>query len=98
MRSHTDSSVAIQTSSRSVPATPPWFGEVALLVSYLRKKGVLDTISAQVHFARRRFGRFEMIDFVAVLVGYAISGEQTLQANYLATAALGGGFHGALRA
>lgn len=26
------SSVSIQTSARSSPATPPWFGEVALLV------------------------------------------------------------------
>jgi hypothetical protein len=35
-----------------------------------------------VHFARRRFGRFEVIDFVAVLFGYALSGERTLEAFY----------------
>ena len=33
-------------------------------------------------FARRRFGRYEVIDFVAVLFGYAISGERTLEAFY----------------
>jgi hypothetical protein len=35
---------------------PPWFGEVVLLVSHLRKQGVLDAINAHVRFARRRFG------------------------------------------
>jgi hypothetical protein len=31
--------VSIQTSSRSSPVPPPWFGEVALLASHLRKQG-----------------------------------------------------------
>ncbi len=75
-------SVSIQTSSLSVPSTPAWFGEVALLIPYLRKQGVLDAINSQVRFARRRFGRYEVIDFLAVLFGYAISGERTLQAFY----------------
>jgi hypothetical protein len=73
MISIADSSVTIQTSSRSVPSTPTWFGEVALLVHHLRRQGALDAISAQVRFARRRFGHFEVIDFVAVLFGYAES-------------------------
>ena len=75
-------SVNIQTSSRSSPAMPPWFGEVVLLVSHLRKQGILDAISTQVQFARRRFGRFEVLDFVAILFGYALSGELTLQTFY----------------
>lgn len=41
MTSIADSSVTIQTSSRSIPSTPPWFGEVALLVYHLRTQGVL---------------------------------------------------------
>jgi hypothetical protein len=82
MTSIASSSVSIQTSSCSSPAPPPWFGEVALLVCHLRKQGVLDAIDTQVRFARRRFGQFEVLDFVAVLFGYAISGERTLQAFY----------------
>jgi hypothetical protein len=82
MTSIADSSVTIQTSSRSIPSTPAWFGEVALLVHYLRTQGVLDAINVQVRFARRRFGHFEVIDFVAVLFGYALSGERTLEAFY----------------
>ena len=82
MTSIASASVSVQTSSRSSPAPPPWFGEVVLLVCYLQKQGVLDAISAQVHFARRRFGHFAVLDFVAVLLGYAISGERTLEAFY----------------
>ena len=82
MTSIASASVNIQTSSRLSPAPPPWFGEVVLLVSHLQKQGILDTISAQVHFARRRFGRFELLDCVAVLFGYALSGERTLEAFY----------------
>jgi len=31
---------------------------------------------------RKRFGRYEVIDFLAVLFGYAISGERTLEEFY----------------
>jgi hypothetical protein len=82
MTSISYSPVTIQTSSQSVPSTPCWFGEAALIVHYLRQHGVLDAIAEQVRFARRRFGRYEVIDFVAVLLGYAISGERTLETFY----------------
>jgi hypothetical protein len=82
MTSSADASLTIQTSAHSVPAPPTWFGEVALLIHHVRKQGTLDAISAQVHFARRRFGQFEVLDLVAVLFGSAISGERTLEAFY----------------
>ncbi len=44
--------------------------------------GVLAAIEEQVRFARRRFGRYEVIDFVAVLFGYAVSSERTLEVFY----------------
>jgi hypothetical protein len=77
-----DGSVIIQTSSDSVPSPPAWFGEVMLLVGYLRKQDALTRISERVRFSRRRFGRYEVLDFLAVLFGYAISGERTLEAFY----------------
>jgi hypothetical protein len=55
---------------------------VALIAAHIRKHGVLTKISEHVHFARRRFGRYEVIDFLAVLFGYTISGERTLEAFY----------------
>jgi hypothetical protein len=61
---------------------PSWFGEVTVIAHYLRHLGVLSAISEQVRFARRRFGHYESIDFVAVLLGYAISDERTLEAFY----------------
>src|SRR2546421_10777233 len=82
MTSIADSSVTIQTSCQSVPATPCWFGEVVLVTRYLQRQRVLSAIEEQVRFARRRFGHYEVIDFVAVLLGYAISGERTLEAFY----------------
>jgi hypothetical protein len=82
MTSIADGSVHIQTSAESVPSTPSWFGEVVLIVGHLRKQGILSKISARVRFARRRFGHYEVIDFLAVLFGYAISGERTLEAFY----------------
>src|SRR6266446_4270362 len=76
------SPVNIQTSTESMPSTPSWFGEVTVIVSHLAHQGVLAEISEQVRFARRRFGHYEVIDFLAVLFGYAISGERTLEAFY----------------
>ena len=82
MTSIADGSVCIQTSSESIPATPSWFGEVVLLTAHLRKHGVFNKINKQARFARRRFGRYDVIDFLAVLFGYAISGERTLEEFY----------------
>jgi hypothetical protein len=82
MNSIADGSVSIQTSPQSVPSTPCWLGEVTLVARYLHKQGVFAAICERVHFARRRFGRYEVIDFLAVLLGYAISGERTLEAFY----------------
>src|SRR5690348_14218971 len=82
MTSIADHAVKIQTTSESNPATPCWFGEVVLISSHLRTHGILNKINEQVRFARKRFGRYELIDFLAVLFGYAISGERTLEEFY----------------
>ena len=68
MTSIADSSVKIQTTSEPNPSTPGWFGEVVLLISYLRKHDVLTKISEGVRFARRRMGHYEVIDFLAVQI------------------------------
>jgi hypothetical protein len=74
--------VTLQTSSEPVPAVPVWFGEVTVIAHTLRHLGVLTAIEKRVRFARRRFGHYDLIDFVLVLLGYAISGERTLEAFY----------------
>jgi hypothetical protein len=82
MISIADGSVQIQTSAEGQAATPSWLGEVALVASHLQKQGILNKTAERVRFARRRFGRYDVIDFLAVLFGYAISGERTLEAFY----------------
>jgi hypothetical protein len=76
------SPVIIQTSSEVAPSTPPWFGEMTVIAQYLRHLGVLSAIEERVRFARRRFGHYDLIDFAVVLLGYAISGECTLETFY----------------
>ncbi len=76
------SPVSIQTSSQSVPVLPSWFGEVTVIAHYLTRLGMLEALCQRVRFARRRFGQYEVIDFFAVLIGYALSGEATLEMFY----------------
>ena len=82
MTSIADGSVKIQTTPESNYSPPSWFGEVVVISRSLHKHGVLSKINEQVRFARKRFGRYEVIDFLAVLFGYAISGERTLEEFY----------------
>ena len=60
MSSIADPSVIVQSSSQAVPRPPSWFGEVILIVTYLRKQGVLSKICERIRFARARFGRYEV--------------------------------------
>ena len=53
-----------------------------MVAQLFTKSGLLKTIKEQVRFARPRFGTYEVIDFVVVLLGYSVSGEPTLLAFY----------------
>jgi hypothetical protein len=78
----THPSVHLQIASEDRPSVPNWFGEVAIVAQVFITSGVLNNIEEQVRFARARFGTYELIDFVAVLIGYAVSAEPTLLAFY----------------
>ena len=78
----THSSVTIQIAPQSAPSTPSWFAEVGAVAQLLSHVGILKAIQQRVRFARARFGHYEVIDFVAVLIGYALSGEPTLKTYY----------------
>jgi hypothetical protein len=82
MSTDTPSSVNIQADTSPIPSVPVWFGEVALIAHTMTRLGLLSDLSERVRFARKRFGTFEVIDFVVMLIGYAISGEPTLKAYY----------------
>jgi hypothetical protein len=48
------------------------------MTQHLVTKGLLQAFAHQVRLVRGRFGTYEPIDFLALLMGYAISGERTL--------------------
>src|SRR6266700_1732595 len=70
--------IEVQTSPVDRASVPPWFAEVVILARHLAEKGLLDAFAHQVRLVRGHFSRYEAIDFLALLVGYAISGERTL--------------------
>jgi hypothetical protein len=74
----TGATVQIETTAETRPSVPDWFGEIRLLAQHWKQQGVVSAIQEQVRFARRRFGTYEVIDFV-VMLGYASSGEGTLK-------------------
>jgi hypothetical protein len=53
---------------------------VAAFAQVLTHLGLLKAIRERVRFARARFGHYDLIDFVVVLIGYVVSGEPTLLA------------------
>jgi hypothetical protein len=73
-----DSCIEVHTSPLDRPSVPAWFAELVIIARHLAKKEVLDAFSRQIRLARGRFGNYEPIDFLALLIGYAISGERTL--------------------
>jgi len=76
----TDPTIQIQVDPTNAPSMPSWFGEVVVVAHALQRFGVVKAIEERVRFVRARMGKYELIDFVAMLIGYAMSGERTLQA------------------
>jgi len=70
--------VEVYTSSVDRPSVPPWLAEGVIVVQHLATRSLLDAFAHQVRFVRGRFGTYEPIDFLALPIGYAISGERTL--------------------
>lgn len=73
-----DSCLEVHTSPLDRPSVPAWFAEVVIVAGQLAKKELLDAFVHQVRLRRGRFGSYEPIDFLALLIGYALSGERTL--------------------
>jgi len=71
--------VDIQRCPQEVPSVPAWFPEVIILARHFAQRGFLEAISNQVQLARGRAGHYDVIDFVAILLGYAASGEPSLE-------------------
>lgn len=70
--------IEIHTSAVDRPSVPPWFAEVVIIAQHLATNGLLNAFAHQVPLVRGRFGRYEPLDYLVLLVGYAVSGERTL--------------------
>ena len=70
--------IEVQTSPEARPSVPPWFAEVVIIAHHLTTHDLLDAFAQQIRLVRGRFGSYEPIYFLALQVGYAISGERTL--------------------
>jgi hypothetical protein len=70
--------IEVQTTSETRFSVPSWLAEVVISAGYLEQKGLLKAFAQQVRLVRGHFGTYEPIDFLALLIGYAISGERTL--------------------
>ncbi len=77
MSTDNPSSVTLQTDASPILSVPAWFGEVAVIAHTVTRLGLLSDMSERVRFTRKRFARFEVIDFVVMRIGYAISGDPT---------------------
>ncbi|WP_216368844.1 hypothetical protein [Dictyobacter arantiisoli] len=75
----TQSEVTIQITPESRLSTLSWLAEATAFAQVLTHTGLLKKIRDQVRFARARFGQYDLIDFVVVLIGYVVSGEPTLR-------------------
>jgi hypothetical protein len=80
MDQETSASVRVETNAESKPSVPGWLGEMALIAQHLKQQGVLAAIDERVRLVRGRMGSYEVIDFVAMLLGYASSEERTVEA------------------
>ena len=78
----THSTVRFQVDPTSVPSLPSWMEEVAAMAHILTQTGIISALEDHVQFARARFGIYDTIDFVIVLLSYALSGEPTILAFY----------------
>lgn len=65
---------------------------MVIVAGYLAKKELLDAFSQQVRLVRGRFGSYEPLDFLALLIGYASSGERTLSDFFHRLAPFGAAF------
>ncbi len=84
--------IEVQTTSENRFSVPAWFAEVVIMAGYLEKKGLVEAFAQQVRLVRGRFGTYEPIDLLALLIGYAISGARTLADFFERVAPFGSAF------
>ncbi|MBD1856572.1 MULTISPECIES: hypothetical protein [Leptolyngbya] len=78
----TVASLEVTTTEQANPAIPTWFAEALLLGQYWQHCGLLERLQQQAHVNRGRMGKYEVCDFVLLLLAYAVSGLTSLEAFF----------------
>jgi Transposase DDE domain len=78
----TESRNEIETSRQNTQRIPSWFGEVVLWSKYWLDSALVGYLEEEVRVVRGRMGQYEVMDFVLVLISYAVSGERTIADFY----------------
>jgi hypothetical protein len=77
-----DLTLDLRASSSPRPAAPPWLTEAVLVLRTWWTRWLPLPLVTSVRVERGRAGKFEVLDFVLVLLAYAVSGAATLHAFY----------------
>jgi hypothetical protein len=77
--SFTLAGLEITTTEQSNLVIPNWLAEALLVGQYWNQSGLLEQLQQQVRVSRGRMGRYEVCDFVLLLLAYAVSGVETLK-------------------
>jgi hypothetical protein len=80
--SFTLAGVELCTHEEDKRAVPPWLGEALLVGHYWLSSGLLTDLNERVKVSRGRMERYEMCDFVLLLLAYAVSGLSSLADFY----------------
>ncbi len=74
----TRSLVEIQIAPEAVPSVPCCFGEAAIVARLCGASGLLQAIEQRVRFALRRFGTYEVLDLLVVLIDYTVCSRRLI--------------------
>lgn len=77
--SFTVAGLEVTTTEQSNPAIPSWLSEALLVGQYWNQSGLLECLQQKVRVNRGRIGRYEVCDFVLLLLAYAVSEVETLK-------------------
>jgi hypothetical protein len=74
--------VALEAGTESVQRIPEWFSEAVLSGKYWLDSGLVGYLEEEMRVVRGRMEQYEVMDFMLLLISYALSGERTVADFY----------------
>lgn len=72
------SGIEVEAGTENQPHIPSWFSEGLLFGKYWIDSRLVGYLEEEVWVERGRMEQYEVMDFVLLLISYAVSGERTL--------------------